>query len=224
MIALCALTLLGIAPTSAADMLNPKLKVDYEFTIHEDETVDLTLTMTADGLPDEAFSQLCKKENFPTIEGPNPATVEQIEQDGKPACRISTTNIPSEGTSSIVWSISSENGNFVFSATTKADLDDATMTVNVPGKAVEASGGGKTDGNSVTWTGLSTDTSVTATGKGSPGRPWVWTAVGAIAVFVVGSGIVLVVVLSVRKKKRSGSGRPTGRPAPLNQQPGPSGS
>ena len=99
--------------------------------------------MTADGLPDEAFSQLCKKENFPTIEGPNPATVEQIEQDGKPACRISTTNIPSEGTSSIVWSISSENGNFVFSATTKADFDDATMTVNFPGKAVEASGGSK---------------------------------------------------------------------------------
>ena len=224
MIALCALTLLGIAPTSAADMLNPQLKVDYEFTIHEDETVDLTLTMTADGLPDEAFSQLCKKENFPTIEGPNPATVEQIEQDGKPACRISTTNIPSEGTSSIVWSISSENGNFVFSATTKADLDDATMTVNFPGKAVEASGGGKTDGNSATWTGLSTDTSVTATGKDSPSQPWIWVAVGAIAVLVIGGGIALVVVLSVRKKKRSGSGRPTGRPAPLNQQPGPSGS
>ena len=88
-LALCALALVGIVPTSAADMLDPQLKASYEFTIHKEETVDLTATMTAAGLSDDNFSQFCKKENFPTIEGATPDTVEQIEQDGKPACRIS---------------------------------------------------------------------------------------------------------------------------------------
>ena len=222
LIVLCALALVGIAPTSAADMLNPQLKANYEFTIRGEDEVDLTLIMTASGLPGEAFSQFCRKENFPTIEGPNPATVEQIEQDGEPACKISTTNIPPEGTSSISWSISHENGKFIFSATTKADLDDATMTVNFPGKAVKASEGGKTDGNSATWTGLSTGTSVTATGKDSPSQPWIWVAVGAIAVLVIGGGIALVVVLRVRRNKRANLARlappPGQQPAPLNQQ------
>ena len=220
MMALCALTLVGIASTSAADMLNPQLKASYEFTIHKDETVDLTLTMTAEGLPDEGFSQFCKKENFPTIEGPNPATVEQIEQDGRPACKISTTNISPEDTSSVVWSVSHEKGKFSFSATPNADLDEATMTVYFPGKAVKASENGATDGNSATWTGLDASTSVTATGEDSPSRPWIWVAVGAIAVIVVGGGAALAVVLRTRRRRRSGSVRPAGQPVPPGQQPG----
>ena len=69
-------------------MLDPQLKVNYEFTIHENSTVDVVETITAAGLSGEDFAQFCKKENFPTIEGEVPATVEQINQDGESACRV----------------------------------------------------------------------------------------------------------------------------------------
>ena len=165
-IALCALTLTCNAPTSTADMLDPQLKVNYEFTIHEKDTVDVVETITAAGLSGEDFAQFCKKENFPTIESAVPTAVEQIDQDGEPACKISATDLSPDDTSMVVWSLShdDEDGSFTFSASPNGDFKDATLTVNFPGKATQADSGGKTDGNSAIWTALGSDATVTATG------------------------------------------------------------
>ena len=216
-LALCALALVGIVPTSAADMLDPQLKASYEFTIHTEETVDLTATMTAAGLSGEDFAQFCKKENFPTIESAVPTAVEQIDQDGEPACKISATDLSPDDTSMVVWSLShdDEDGSFTFSASPNGDFKDATLTVNFPGNATPAGSGGKTDGNSAIWTALGSDATVTATGDDSPSQPLAW-FIGAGVAAVIGIGIVLAVVLRARKKKQSGL---TPRSAEPEQQP-----
>ena len=216
-IALCALTLTCNAPTSTADMLDPQLKVNYEFTIHEKDTVDVVETITAAGLSGEDFAQFCKKENFPTIESAVPTAVEQIDQDGEPACKISATDLSPDDTSMVVWSLShdDEDGSFTFSASPNGDFKDATMTVNFPGKATQADSGGKTDGNSAIWTALGSDATVTATGDDSPSQPLAW-FIGAGVAAVIGIGIVLAVVLRARKKKRSGL---TPKSAEPEQQP-----
>ena len=203
-LALCALALVGIVPTSAADMLDPQLKASYEFTIHKEETVDLTATMTAAGLSDDNFSQFCKKENFPTFEGATPDTVEQIEQDGKPACRISVANLSPDEMSSVTWSVTHEDGRFTFSATTYADLDDTTMTVNFPTRVAQANADGTINGSSVTWTGLASNTAIEATAKDSSGPPWMWIIAGVAAVIVVGGGAALANVLRSRGRKPGG--------------------
>lgn len=200
-------------------MLDPQLKVNYEFTIHEKSTVDVVETITAAGLSGEDFAQFCKKENFPTIEGAVPATVEQINQDGESACRVSATDLSPDDTSMVVWSLShdDDDGSFTFSASPNGDFKDATMTVNFPGKATQADSGGKTDGNSATWSALGSDATVTATGDDSPNRSPAWfIGVGVGVAAVIGIGIVLAVVLRARKKKQSGL---TPRSAEPEQQP-----
>ena len=200
-------------------MLDPQLKVNYEFTIHEKSTVDVVATITAAGLSGEDFAQFCKKENFPTIESAVPTAVEQIDQDGEPACKISATDLSPDDTSMVVWSLShdDEDGSFTFSASPNGDFKDATLTVNFPGTATQADSGGMTDGNSATWSALGSDATVTATGDDSPSRSRAWfIGVGVGAAAVIGIGIVLAVVLRARKKKQSGL---TPRAAEPEQQP-----
>ena len=185
-------------------MLDPQLKVNYEFTIHEKDTVDVVETITAAGLSGEDFAQFCKKENFPTFEGATPDTVEQIEQDGKPACRISVANLSPDEMSSVTWSVTHEDGRFTFSATTYADLDDTTMTVNFPTRVAQANADGTINGSSVTWTGLASNTAIEATAKDSSGPPWMWIIAGVAAVIVVGGGAALAIVLRSRGRKPGG--------------------
>ena len=226
--ALCAFALAGVAPTSAADIAGTQATGNYEITIHADETVDNVMTLTVDNMPEEQFSAFCTQTSF-LSSGGYPTDVEQIEKDGKPACKVSNTGVPLDEVSQLSMTITHSGGQFDFSTMVSGEVRVATVTVTFPGRVTNANESGVTDGNSVTWTELKDSTRIEAAGKDSPGSPWPWIIAGVAAVVVVVAVAVTAVIILTRRRRRPSTGGPDviyGQPgAPLSgqqpNQPGP---
>ncbi|WP_314780658.1 LppM family (lipo)protein [Actinomyces massiliensis] len=98
--------------------------------------------------------------------------------------------------------IEHDNGSFTYTSDPFA-YDSVEVSVTFPGKVSRVSGDGTRSGNTATWKHVERETgSLEATGKDSPGLPWLWIAIGVIAVILVGGGIILAVALTTRQKKR----------------------
>ena len=143
--ALCAFALAGVAPTSAADIAGTQATGSYEITIHEDETVDNVMTLTVDNMPEEQFSAFCTQTSF-LSSGGYPTDVEQIEKDGKPACKVSNTGVPLDEVSQLSMTITHSGGQFDFSTMVSGEVRVATVTVTFPGRVTNANESGVTDG------------------------------------------------------------------------------
>ena len=99
--------------------------------------------------------------------------------------------------------IEHDNGSFTYTSDPFA-YDSVEVSVTFPGKVSRVSGDGTRSGNTATWKHVERETgSLEATGKDSPGLPWIWITIGVIAVILVGGGIILAVALTTRQKKRS---------------------
>ena len=99
--------------------------------------------------------------------------------------------------------IEHDNGSFTYTSDPFA-YDSVEVSVTFPGKVSRVSGDGTRSGNTATWKHVERETgSLEATGKDSPGLPWLWITIGVIAVILVGGGIILAVALTTRQKKRS---------------------
>ncbi|WP_315211348.1 LppM family (lipo)protein [Actinomyces massiliensis] len=98
--------------------------------------------------------------------------------------------------------IEHDNGSFTYTSDPFA-YDSVEVSVTFPGKVSRVSGDGTRSGNTATWKHVERETgSLEATGKDSPGLPWLWITIGVIAVILVGGGIILAVALTTRQKKR----------------------
>ena len=98
--------------------------------------------------------------------------------------------------------IEHDNGSFTYTSDPFA-YDSVEVSVTFPGKVSRVSGDGTRSGNTATWKHVERETgSLEATGKDSPGLPWIWITIGVIAVILVGGGIILAVALTTRQKKR----------------------
>ncbi|EJF47293.1 hypothetical protein QU670_01880 [Actinomyces massiliensis] len=98
--------------------------------------------------------------------------------------------------------IEHDNGSFTYTSDPFA-YDSVEVSVTFPGKVSRVSGDGTRSGNTATWKHVERETgSLEATGKDSPGLPWLWITIGVIAVILVGGGIILAIALTTRQKKR----------------------
>ena len=123
--------------------------------------------------------------------------------------------------------IEHDNGSFTYTSDPFA-YDSVEVSVTFPGKVSRVSGDGTRSGNTATWKHVERETgSLEATGKDSPGLPWIWITIGVIAVILVGGGIILAIALTTRQKKRSlepfgtGTVGPYSRPQMHPQMPQP---
>ena len=99
--------------------------------------------------------------------------------------------------------IEHDNDSFTYTSDPFA-YDSVEVSVTFPGKVSRVSGDGTRSGNTATWKHVERETgSLEATGKDSPGLPWIWITIGVIAVILVGGGIILAIALTTRQKKRS---------------------
>ena len=98
--------------------------------------------------------------------------------------------------------IEHDNGSFTYTSDPFA-YDSVEVSVTFPGKVSRVSGDGTRSGNTATWKHVERETgSLEATGKDSPGLPWLWITIGVIAVILIGGGVILAVALTTRQKKR----------------------
>jgi hypothetical protein avisC_04132 len=99
--------------------------------------------------------------------------------------------------------IEHDNGSFTYISDPFV-YDSVEVSVTFPGKVSRVSGDGTRSGNTATWKHVERETgSLEATGKDSPGLPWLWITIGVIAVILIGGGVILAIALTTRQKKRS---------------------
>ena len=99
--------------------------------------------------------------------------------------------------------IEHDNGSFTYTSDPFA-YDSVEVSVTFPGKVSGVYGDGTRSGNTATWKHVERETgSLEATGKDSPGLPWLWITIGVIAVILIGGGVILAIALTTRQKKRS---------------------
>ena len=99
--------------------------------------------------------------------------------------------------------IEHDNGSFTYISDPFV-YDSVEVSVTFPGKVSRVSGDGTRSGNTATWKHVERETgSLEATGKDSPGLPWLWLTIGVIAVILIGGGVILAIALTTRQKKRS---------------------
>jgi len=98
--------------------------------------------------------------------------------------------------------IEHDNGSFTYTSDPFA-YDSVEVSVTFPGKVSRVSGDGTRSGNTATWKHAEREIeSLEATGKDSPGLPWIWITIGVLVVVLVGGGIILAVALTTRQKKK----------------------
>ena len=94
---------------------------------------------------------------------------------------------------------SSESG---YISTESANMfTDFEVRVTFPGRVLSASGSGRIEGNTVTWSDpkdMYTDEGLRATASADPDLSWLWPTLGVIALAGAGAGIVLV----ARRRRR----------------------
>ena len=221
----------GASPASAAPGSGSmKVTSAYQIDIHKNETVDLTITMEMEGISPSIYCTQDMKDSLELQNQPNATT--DLNTDGN-QCIMSIKGAEiSKMKNDDSMRIEHKGSKFIFSASDFSSMEetDATMSVTFPGKVTKADSKAKTNGNTVTWSDLSSLNSISAEGKDSPGPSWVWIIVGVLVVIAIGGGITAAIVLTNRKKKQLGApagvysqpqmpGQP-GQPMPGQPMPG----
>ena len=196
----------GASPASAAPGSGSmKVTSAYQIDIHKNETVDLTITMEMEGISPSIYCTQDMKDSLELQNQPNATT--DLNTDGN-QCIMSIKGAEiSKMKNDDSMRIEHKGSKFIFSASDFSSMEetDATMSVTFPGKVTKADSKAKTNGNTVTWSDLSSLNSISAEGKDSPGPSWVWIIVGVLVVIAIGGGITAAIVLTNRKKKQLGA-------------------
>ena len=152
----------------------------YDITIHEGETVDVSVLMWGSGLSEE----MCSQDSTLSDTG-YAMTSTFTEHDGQPACESSATGLTlsqvnGEGDDIRIthegglYVLDADLGDVGGQASSYAELDsegssdfESTLTVTFPGEVTEASGNAVISGRSVTWNLLEDSGALHAEGKDS---------------------------------------------------------
>lgn len=205
----------GAPPAAAAPSPSDvKMTAAYQIDIHENETVDVTVTMEVEG---SSPSSYCTKDLTDSMkfEDQPDVTVDVETKDNQ--CIMTFTGIKiANMNDDASMSIEHKDNKYFFSASDFFEVKDidSTMSVTFPGKVTKADDNAKVSGNTATWPDLDSLKSISAEGRDSKSSgllwdssdsSWTWIIVGALVVIVIGGGIAAAVALSNRKKKRLGA-------------------
>lgn len=193
------------------------MKVEANYTLHANDTVDGTMIMGIQkgigeslGMADsDLLGELSGGVGTDDLEG---ATVEPFEDETWVGEKITFTGMPladlSEDDTGV--SITRDGNDFVVAGDPLAgdqeiapsDLPGAEMTLSItfPGDVTEHNG--TLEGSTVTWDLLTMDEPLMARGTATTGLPsWVWIAIAGAIVVLVTAAVVIVVM-----RKRSANG------------------
>ena len=99
------------------------------------------------------------------------------------------------------WTFRYSSGSGNTSMESASTFTDFEVRVTFPGRVLSASGSGRIEGNTVTWSDpkdMYTDEGLRATASADPDLSWLWLTLGVIALAGAGAGIVLV----ARRRRR----------------------
>ena len=203
---------LGLAPTASADTSDDSLS--YEFEIHENKTVDITMTQKGD---DVGSKSNCSSDNIEDSLGDD-VKVSVKSGDGGDSCTVTikgltlkkfNNNTPAE--------ITHEDDSFTFemSASSLQYYDQVTVKVTFPGKVSEVSGDGKKSGSTATWNNAQDETEDLKAEGADHGSPLFTILIVIVVIAAIGGGVAAFIII---RQKRAKTGTAPGYPQP-GQQP-----
>ena len=150
----------GLAPTASADTSDDSLS--YEFEIHENDVVDLTMTRKGD---DAGSKSNCDPDAIENVFDDDDVKV-SVKSDGGDSCTAKITGLSIKDNP--LAEITHEDDSFTFEmpASSLQYYDQATIKVTFPGSVSKVSGHGKKSGNTATWNNTQDETSI-LTAKGA---------------------------------------------------------
>ena len=158
---LMVLASLSLAPTASADTSDDSLS--YEFEIHENDVVDLTMTQKGD---DAGSKSNCDPDTIKDSFKDDDVKISVKSGDGGNSCTVKVTGMSIK--SSILGAITHEDDSFTFEidASSLQYYDQVTIKVIFPGSVSKVSGDGKKSGSTATWNNAQDETG-TLTAKGA---------------------------------------------------------
>ena len=189
------------------------LKMEMQFTLHEDDTVDGSIVMAVQkgvgesfGMSDEdVLAQMESEGSFEDIEGGTTEPYDdgefvgtKVTFDAEPLSELEQQDAG--------FTLMREGDEFVVGGefdTGEEDMSmlsgaDVTLAVTFPGEVTEHNG--TLEGTTVTWDLLTMTEPLNARGAASAGSsfPWLWIGVGA-AILLVGAAAAVAIVLARRR-------------------------
>ena len=182
---LMALASLGLAPTTSAAS-SGDYSISYEFEIHENKTVDLTMIRKGD---DAGSKSECNSDDIENIFDDDDVKVSVKSGDGGNSCTAKITNIPIK--SNVLGTITHEDDYFTFNMNTSSlqYYDQVKVKVTFPGSVSKVSGDGKKSGSTATWNNAQDETEALTAEGADHGSPMFMIIMGMPARAATGASI-----------------------------------
>ena len=158
---LMVLASLSLAPTASADTSDDSLS--YEFEIHENDVVDLTMTRKGD---DAGSKSNCDPDDIENVFDDDDVKISVKSGDGGNSCTVKVTGMSIKDNP--LAEITHEDDSFTFEmpASSLQYYDQVTVKVTFPGSVSKVSGHGKKSGSTATWNNAQDETG-TLTAEGA---------------------------------------------------------
>ena len=207
---LMVLASLGLAPTASA--ASSDYSFSYEFEIHENKTVDLTMIRKGDGAGSKSE---CNSDDIENIFDDDDVKVSVKSGDGGNSCTVKITGMSIKDNP--LADITHEDDSFTFKMNKSyvSSLGQTAVKVTFPGSVSKVSGDGKKSGNTATWENAQDETE-TLTAKGADhGSPLFTILIVVVVIAAIGGGAAAFIII---RQKRAKTGIAPGYPQP-GQQP-----
>ena len=207
---------LGLAPTASAGTSTSDDSFSYEFEIHENKTVDITMITKGE---DIGSSYICDADNFEDSFGDD-VKVSVKSGDGGDSCTVTVKGLTlKEFKNNTPAEITHEDGSFTFKMNTSYISSSGQMTIKVtfPGSVSKVSGDGKKSGSTATWNNAQDETEALTAEGADHGSPLFMIIIIVVVIAAIGGGVAAFIIIH---QKRAKAGIAPGAGMGQPQQPG----
>ena len=207
---LMILASLGLAPAASAASYD--YSFSYEFEIHENKTVDITMTKKGD---DAGSKSNCDPDTIKDSFKDDDVKV-SVKSDGGDSCTAKITGLSIKDNP--LAEITHEDDSFTFEmpASSLQYYDQVTVKVTFPGSVSKVSGDGKKSGSTATWNNAQDETESLKAKGADHGSP-LFMIIIIIVIAAIGGGVAAFIII---RKKKAKTGIAPGAGMGQPQQPG----
>ena len=207
---LMILASLGLAPAASAASYD--YSFSYEFEIHENKTVDITMTKKGD---DAGSKSNCDPDTIKDSFKDDDVKV-SVKSDGGDSCTAKITGLSIKDNP--LAEITHEDDSFAFEmpASSLQYYDQVTVKVTFPGSVSKVSGDGKKSGSTATWNNAQDETESLKAKGADHGSP-MFMIIIIVVIAAIGGGVAAFIII---RKKKAKAGIAPGAGMGQPQQPG----
>ena len=213
---LMVLASLGLAPTAYAGTSTSDDSFSYEFEIHENKTVDITMTRKGE---DAGSKSNCNPDDIEDSFKDDDVKVSVKSGDGGDSCTLQFTGVPIKSNNLGLGLITHEDDSFTFEMPVSSlqYYDQVTVKVTFPGSVSKVSGDGKKSGSTATWNNAQDETEALTAEGADHGSPLFMIIIIVVVIAAIGGGVAAFIII---RKKKAKAGIAPGAGMGQPQQPG----